>query len=118
MKLDDLKKTMLTPQQQEYYPAIKWIVNDGPRGSGRTFSLALAFVEKAIECGHPIRIWDHDSNNSSRNLHYLLDIISGIVHKLKHYDLKVVNRNYSILITWNNSENQNTIASKFPDNKF
>lgn len=53
-------KIKLSKLQQEYYPAIKWLINDGPRASGRTTLLAVAFLEKAVETpGRKILVFDH-----------------------------------------------------------
>lgn len=100
---DQVKEFIATlPEQQaKHYETVKWLVNDGPRGSGRTFLLALAFVEKAITCGHPVNIWDHTHYNDPRMLSYLLDIIVGIVDKLENYKLIVRQQSRTIQITWN-----------------
>jgi hypothetical protein len=92
-----LTSIKLTEDQQRKYEAVRWLVNDGPRGSGRTYLLALAFVEKAITCGNPIRIWNHESNPNS--FRYIIDMIVGIVHNLKMYELKVFLSRKEIMIT-------------------
>lgn len=43
--------------------------------------MAMAFVEKAIIQGHPVRVWDHHSNHPN-DKRILIDIIHGIVDKL------------------------------------
>ena len=78
----------LTKEQHSRFSTIKWLVNDGPRGSGRTFLLALAFIEKAIDCGYPIYIWDHYHNRESKR--FLLDQISKIMQSIDGYKLEVI----------------------------
>ena len=48
-------------QQEKYLEALEWLVSDRPnRGTGRTFSLACAFVNTSVKNpGCAITIFDH-----------------------------------------------------------
>lgn len=83
-----INKIKLTKEQYERYGTVQWLVNDGPRGCGRTFLLALAFIEKAIDCGYPIPIWDHSTNRES--VRHLLDQIHKIMSGIEGYKLEVI----------------------------
>jgi len=61
---------------------VRWLVNDGPRGSGRTHLLAIAFVDKAICCGHPVHVWDHYPYNPGRGAHHLFMEIDKVVQNV------------------------------------
>jgi len=40
----------LTPLQEEYLPAIEWLVNvDSYRAQGRTYTMAVAFIKVAMK---------------------------------------------------------------------
>jgi len=48
----------LTKDQQNKYEGIKWLTDPmGPRGSGRTYLLALSFISHAIYYGMWINIY-------------------------------------------------------------
>lgn len=51
---------ILTPEQHQHMNTIRWLVGTGPNRSGRTFLLAIAFVEKAAKnWGKSIHVYDH-----------------------------------------------------------
>ena len=50
----------LTETQMLALPAIKWLLGEGPRASGRTYALAHALIQLAIENpGRPVYLFDH-----------------------------------------------------------
>ncbi len=68
----------LTPTQIEHYKAIQWLIG-GPRRTGRTFLLAVCFIEKALRNpGVHIIIFDH-MPLMFRNQKYLELEIRGII---------------------------------------
>ena len=75
-------RKQIDPQQRAYIEGVKWLVNDGPRGSGRTHLLAIAFVEKAIRCGHPVHVWDHYPYNPGRGAQHLFMEIDKVVQNV------------------------------------
>lgn len=101
-EIEDFINRVLSGQQRKYYPAIQWLVNDGPRASGRTFVLCFALVVKAIQTGQRVHIMDHYEKYRERDS-YTLDTICKIVEflnqDLRHhskpsnheefYDLKI-----------------------------
>lgn len=70
----------LTPSQKEMQAGVEWLVNDGPRASGRTYVLAMAFIKKAITSGHAIHVWDHSLYQHRDKEYYLLRMIEKIVY--------------------------------------
>ncbi len=75
-------RKQIDPQQREYMNGVRWLVNDGPRGSGRTHLLAIAFVDKAICCGHPVHVWDHYPYNPGRGAQHLFMEIDKVVQNV------------------------------------
>jgi hypothetical protein len=52
MDIEKLLHIKLTPQQERYHNAFKWLVNqdiDINRGVGKSFLLAVCFIEEALE---------------------------------------------------------------------
>jgi len=74
-------ESLLTPQQKEYLPAARWLVNQNVRGEGRTYLLAVAHIEEALRNpGRTIPILDHYPNSCSKD--YLAAMITDIVWEL------------------------------------
>jgi len=60
LRLKYRTKYTLLPHQEEFLPAIEWLISDHNRGSGKTFLLAWAYVDKAIkQWGNPVYVVDH-----------------------------------------------------------
>ena len=69
----------LTKDQQSKYEGIKWLTDPmGPRGSGRTYLLALSFISHAIYYGMWINIYNHDTHPQS--IREIVNQIERIVH--------------------------------------
>ena len=65
----------LSESQMMRYESIKWLLGDGPRRSGRSFLMAVIFVEKAVsDLGHVISVHDHYTHNR-QNMFCLIDIV-------------------------------------------
>jgi len=86
----------LTKQQAEYLPAIRWLLDQGPRASGKSYLLACVYIEKAIKYKQPICVWDHNSvyNSGMRaDSRYMLYIIEAIFNSdpelYENYDLEI-----------------------------
>lgn len=79
-----MKGINLTKLQVKYLPAISWLVKDGNRGQGRTFLLAVAFIQEAIETGGIVRVFDHypDPVSVRQNLMPLIKNIISMDKKL------------------------------------
>lgn len=71
----------LTQKQAERYDTVRWLVNEGPRASGRTTLLALAFLEKAYHNQDSwVRVFDHTQGILSNHIN-LTDRISELFYK-------------------------------------
>jgi len=78
--------TNLTVGQSNHYPAISWLLNPlGPRGTGRTRLMALAFIEHSLNHSIWISIYDHTPNNSID----LLQQIKIIINNCPSLELKI-----------------------------
>ena len=94
---------LLTLEQQKMMPGVKFLVSDGPRASGRTFCLAVAFVKKAMNTDYPIKIWDHHTYHPN-NMNHLIDMIHNIVdninkdRKIDKFVIKYFHSNHTIQI--------------------
>ena len=50
----------LSTEQAQHYKAVSWLLNPvGPRGSGRTHLMALAFIEHSLKHNMAVDIFDH-----------------------------------------------------------
>jgi hypothetical protein len=70
----------LTPAQLAHLPSLRWLLADGHRRSGRTFLLAWAFIDKALE--HPsrdVQVFDHSGHGhqAARMLEIIQDVASA-----------------------------------------
>jgi len=67
----------LTEFQKKHFPTIKWLVDD-TRQTGKSYLLALAFVEKALEFrGVWVYVFDHYPIQQGRE--HLLSIVRNIL---------------------------------------
>jgi len=80
----------LTPDQAQKYEAIKWLLNIfGPRGSGRTHLMAMAFIEHSLNFDTDIEIFNHDQGfrGTREIMHRIQNIVSshdGLVLSIKN----------------------------------
>ena len=69
----------VTEEQKARYEVIKWLISDDNRAEGRTYLMALAFIDKAMKNkGKPVRIFDHSPVVNSHL--YLLNVIGNIIN--------------------------------------
>jgi len=90
-ELDVIIESMLQPAQIDRWEGVQWLINDDPRGSGRTHLMALAFIQKALYAGYPIQVWDHHKPNASnpRCMHRLYAEIQKCI--------KIINTNFDYM---------------------
>lgn len=78
----------LSKEQKDYYKAISWLTNPmGPRGSGRSYLMALAFIEHSLSFKIWVKINNHENNTYSTP--EMLRLIINIVGKTKKLSLKI-----------------------------
>lgn len=62
------KGMTLSKLQEKHLSAVRWLIADGPKCSGRSFLMAMCFIEKAIRHpGRSINFFDHDRSVSGKN---------------------------------------------------
>lgn len=74
-------KIKLPSEQAKKFETIQWLTDPmGPRGSGRTHLLALAFITHSLKYGISIPIYDHDFHPYSKKGMILIieKIVSGM----------------------------------------
>jgi len=73
-------KISLTKEQAKHFESIQWLTNPmGPRGSGRTYLLALSFIVHSLNFRTWVIIYDHEYPNTKRDLvHQIERIVFGI----------------------------------------
>jgi hypothetical protein len=101
-------KIELSKEQAKHYESIKWLISEGQRGSGRTYLMALAFVEKSIYEGGWVRIFDHTPYEIAQK--QLLMQIDNIVSKMDGYNLQIrgLNNRYPEIWVFKMEEEENT----------
>lgn len=68
----------VTEEQKSRYEAIRWLISDDNRQEGRTYLMALAFIDKAMKNkGRPVRIFDH---NTDVNNAHIFSVIGNIMN--------------------------------------
>lgn len=68
-------------EEQKMYPAIKWLIQDGPRGTGKSRLMALAFLEKGYDnLGQYVDVYDHFPGFQAGN--HLLKMVHSLFHEL------------------------------------
>lgn len=77
----------LTPKQKSYYSSLKWLLNDGPRREGKTYLIAIFFIEKAFTSGEWIEIFDH--HPFLHNCRELICIIKDIISDFPKLTLEI-----------------------------
>jgi hypothetical protein len=94
-------KQTLTPEQFEYYKGIQWLINTGPKRSGRSFVLAMAFIEQAIYLQIPIKVWDHTVHCPTMSFYILIQQIAQTY--FPDIRLKINTKQQTIQIIHNNT---------------
>jgi len=80
----------LCKNQFKYYEAVKWLTNPmGQRGSGRTYLMAIAFIEHSLNFNMSVPIYNHDNNFVTQQ--EMLKRISDIIVDQKGLYLKIEN---------------------------
>jgi len=80
MKMKEIK-ILLPKSQQAKFETVKWLTDPmGPRGSGRTYLLALSFIMHSLNYRTWIHVYNHDSHISSGKelLEQIITIVNGI----------------------------------------
>lgn len=72
----------LTPLQEEYLPAIEWLVNvDSYRAQGRTYTMAVAFIKVAMKRpGVKVEVWDHYFRDRELGQRRMMDMVGMILN--------------------------------------
>ena len=84
----------MSEQQLKYYDAILWLTNPmGPRGSGRTYLLALSFITHSLKYKTWISIYDHESHTYAKQ--DLIRQITTIVNNIKSLKYQIRNDQYT-----------------------
>lgn len=76
----------LSNDQREYMDAIRWLIY-GPRGSGRTYALALGYIEASLY----LRQWVSVRGHGAESRRHVLQAVEQICNKCKGLSLKVTN---------------------------
>lgn len=88
----------LTEDQQAAFGAILWLI-DGPRDSGRSTVLAMAFLAKAVRNpGQWIRLFDHE--NLRHHSRFLFPLIDQLWGKNPLGDIHFRESDYAIKFEW------------------
>jgi len=70
----------LTLEQKERYQTVKWLINDNPRGMGRSHLMALAFVQKALDCPNTrVYFFDHDYSQNPMTMRHMRNLIHSLI---------------------------------------
>lgn len=76
--MKQIKHHEFTDQQKEAYRSIKWLYG-GARRTGRTYLLAVVFVEQALEYqGEWVYVADHSLPHRSYNTIRLMDMVNDL----------------------------------------
>lgn len=82
--------SILTDTQKEHYKSIKWITGS-TKANGKSFTLAMAYVERAIRTGELIYISDHSPHDITfmfNHIQKVIDLLSkatGIKYTFRGY---------------------------------
>jgi len=68
----------LNEQQLSHLRTINWLLNEGNRGQGRTFLLAIGFIREAIRTKRPIAYFDHIKSDKTKD--YIGHILENLIH--------------------------------------
>jgi len=83
-------KIELPKGQKTKLETILWLTNPmGPRGSGRTYLLALSFIMHSLNYRTWVTIYNHDTHHNSKQ--ELLSQIERIVYSITGATLKIKN---------------------------
>ena len=78
---------VLTNQQEERYEAVKWLLDEGPVGSGRTTLMALVFIEIAFDNQNQyIKVFDH-YRKGNKNLLAMIEKVFSQLDGVEEYEL-------------------------------
>lgn len=80
----------LTIFQQMALPVLRWFFF-GQRASGRTHILAHVLIERAIETGEPVDVFDHEMRNNPRGADLMARVIERQMFQFPEYRM-VYNR--------------------------
>ena len=81
--IDEKLIDQLSTDQKEHLKTAQWLVNDGPRISGRSYVLAMAFLRKAIHTNQKVFVYDH-FKVTNHHLHHFYNLIISIVNRLNN----------------------------------
>lgn len=82
-----MKEITLTKEQMIHYRSIMWLISEGPRASGRTYLLAIAYISKAMmNPNMRVSVKDH-GDCSDRNLMEQIKNILTDVKKLNDFSM-------------------------------
>lgn len=88
----------LTTKQLEHISSVRWLLSDGGRGEGRSFLMAIIFIEKARdEWNEWVEVFDHYSHRQHVT-HDMYSQIHRICNDLK-LNVSIDTRRQSIKIT-------------------
>lgn len=90
-------ENLLTPTQKECLPAARWLVNQNVRREGRTFLLAVAYIEEALRNpGRRIHVVDHYPTRAANE--HLMCMIEDIVRGMENNPgFKAVSRGFKVV---------------------
>jgi len=82
----------LTQLQEQYLPAIEWLVNiDSYRRQGRTYLMAVAFIMAAMKRpGVMVEVWDHYfklRRDLELGTRFIMEIIEGILNQEENKEI-------------------------------
>lgn len=93
----------LTKQQDRFLPALRWLMREGPRASGRTYLMSIVFIEMAINEGRPIKVYNHHQAINHTGEGIMLKAIEKVWYKTpewyENYSLKSNLRDGTISVT-------------------
>lgn len=92
----------MSKEQAEHYESISWLLNPhGPKGSGKTYLMAVAFIEQSLYTGDTIRVFNH--GNTPFAIREMINRISEIMSNVKGLSLTVNNSKSTIKVKRINS---------------
>lgn len=78
----------LTVDQEKHIESIRWLINGANRRQGKSFLLAIVFIEKAVEnIGEEITVFDHF--NIRQNNRSFLHLIRDVFYNLKYKNIDI-----------------------------
>ena len=71
----------LTKLQKKHFDSIKWLF-DEKRAEGKTYLLAIIFIQKALRTGMWVRPMDHFTEGGERANMLLMDLIKSLIGEI------------------------------------